>query len=192
MIWSLEKRQSPPHLNFEQWGQIQEDHRFFMVDERFRDKLDAFFGRVRRYNDSVRELQTKILPNIINKEAGRAFHTSVQTEEIELEVRYKDRTQIVSTSPEIIKCLFSQIHPKDYVIKSNPEIVILEFHLKWGQVPASPRDEDRFDEFWESCLKRMKEDKNYQSILKETDGLIGEAKDVRKKVVERIQEPWKI
>jgi len=163
-----------------------------MVDERFRDKLDAFFERMRRYNGSVHELQTKILPNIINKEAGRVFHTSVQTEEIKLEVRCKDRTQIVIISPEIIECLISQIHPKDYVIKRNPETVILEFHLKWGQVPASPRDEDKFDEFWGSCLKKMREDKNYQSILKETDGILEEAKDVKEKVVERIQEPWKI
>jgi len=189
VIWYLEQKHLSP-LHFEEWGRIQEDYRYFMVDEEFRDKLDAFFERVRRYNVSVHELRTKILPGIINEEAEGIFKTSVQ--EIKLDVRYKDGIDIVSTSPNIIECLISQTHPKDYVLRSNPEIVILEFHIMFGQVPTDRSVEDKFDEFWGSCLKRMKEDKTYQSILGETDRLLEEARYVKKKLVERIQEPWKI
>lgn len=163
-----------------------------MVDEIFRKKLDTFFERVRKYNDSVNELRTRILPDIINKEVKRVFLTGVLAEEINLEVRYKDGTHIVSTSPKIIDCLISEIHPKDFAVRSNPEAVVLEFHLKYGQVPADTKDVGKFDEFWMSCLSRMKEDKTYQSILKEADGLLEEAKDVRKRIVELIEEPWKI
>ena len=192
IIWFLENEPSEHELNFKHWGIIQEDHRYLMVDEVFRDKLDTFFERVRRYNDSVNELKTKILPSIINKEVERIFMKGTPADEIKLEVRYKDGTHIMSTSPKIIDCLISEIHPKDYAMRSNPEAVILEFLLLWGQVPASPMDVDKFDEFWESSLRRMKEDKTYNFVIEENGNLLEEARKMKKEIVKRIEEPWRI
>jgi len=109
-IWSLERKNFRPPT-FEKWGQIQEDHRYFMVDEKFRAKLDSFFERSRKYGFTTSKLRNEVLPKIAREEAERIFKT--KTEEIKLEVKYKEGTHIVSTSPEIIECLISQIHPKD-------------------------------------------------------------------------------
>ena len=191
VVWSLEQKRLDP-INFEEWGQLQQDHRYFMVDEKFRNKLDGFLEKVRKYSLDVHRLENEVLPRIIHEESKEIFKTDTEGVRIHVEIRYEEKARVISGTYDIIECLISQTNPRDSVLKRHPEAEILEFAMKFGQVPASSTAIGKFDDFWESCLRRMKADSNYQSLLQETNRLLEEAKSVKKEIVKRIEEPWKI
>lgn len=194
IIWSLEKRHYA-QVSFEEWGQIQEDHRYFMVDEKFRTRLDEFFERVRNYSRAVySSLRNTILPKIANEETERVFN--VKTDETaKLDVKYKEKHRNISTSPEIIECLISQTHPRDYALRNKSDISNVECFVNIRQRDGKifhSHDLAKFNEFWQACLKRMREDETYRFIIEENDKLLEEARNVKKEIVKRIEEPWKI
>lgn len=95
----------------------------------------------------------------------------------------------------IIDCLISQTHPRDRALRDTSEVSNVECFVnvrQRGGTPFHSHDLAKFNECWESCLKRMKEDKTYKFIIEENDKLLTEAKNVKKEIVKRIEEPWKI
>ena len=182
------------HLSFQKWREVQEDHRYFMVDERFRKRLDDFSQRVEEYNSAFIKLENTILPKITNEETERVFN--VETDKgARLEVKYVERRHNVSTSPNIIKCLIYQIHPKDDALRDKSEVSNVECPIQIPQRNGKvfhSRDLAKFNEFWESCLRRSKRDKTYKFVMEETDKLLEEARKVKKEIIKRIEEPWKI
>lgn len=193
IIQSLERGHGG-QLIFSEWGQIQEDHRYFMVDEKFRTRLDKFLERVRNHSDAGYKIENIILPKITNEETMRVF--DVETDEhARLQVKYMRGHRPHSGTPSIIRCLISQTHPKDDALSHTADFSSVECFVNIKQRNGERFDSDdltKFNEFWESCLKRMKEDETYKFIIEENDKLLTDARDVMKEIIKRIEEPWKI
>ena len=193
IIPSLEEK-GHRRLSFDEWRNIQDDHRYFMVEKKFRKKLDEFYERVENYDRAIYDLREKILPEIANEETERVF--KIKTDDnARLEVRYTEKHRNISTTPNIIECLISQTHPKDHALRDTSEISSVECFVNIRQMDKRTfhlHRLEKFNEFWESCLKRMKEDKTYKFIIEENDKLLEEARNVQKEIVKRIEEPWKI
>lgn len=181
-------------LDFEEWRQIQVDHRYFMVEGKFRTRLDNFLERVQRYSDAVSRLRSTILPKIANEETERVFNLEAFGH-ASLNVEYKHKRDNFSESPHIIPCLVSKTHPKDRVFRGKSEISNVKFDIRIKKLDGGFYHSDevaKFDEFWESCVRRMKEDKTYKFIIEENEKLLEDARKLQKEIVKRIEEPWKI
>lgn len=194
IILSLENKWNR-QLSFDAWRTMQEDHRYFMVDEKFRKRLDDFLKKVENYSMAIYELRANILPEIANEETERVFN--IETDGIaRLEVNYKKKhSNIVSATPDTIHCLISQTHPKESALKDAPEGSTAECFVniqKRDGTTFHSHDVNQFDEFWKSCLSRMKENKTYLFINEENIKLLTETRNVMKEITRRIQEPWKI
>jgi len=193
IIPSLEEKHYR-QLSFEEWRLIQDDYRYFMVDEKFRTKLDEVFERVQNYNMAIYKLENIILPKIVNEETKRVFNVDTD-EHARVEVKYVEGNLPHSGTPSTIRCLISQTHPKDDVLRGTTEIsnveCLVNVRRKDGTTFHDP-DMEKFNQFWESCLRRMKEDKTYNFIIEENEKLLKEARNLKKEIVKRIEEPWKI
>lgn len=182
------------NLGFGEWRSMQEDHRYFMVDEKFRTKLDNFLARVEVFDSATSEVRRNILREIISEEIKRVFNVEA-LKQVSLEVKYKDKHRSFSTSPDLIGCLLSGTHPKDRALKGMAEVSDVQFEFriprKDGEV-LNCQDLAKFDEFWLSCLGRMKEDETCMHVFEENKKLIVEAGILKGDLVKRIEEPWKI
>ena len=170
-------------LSFDPWWEMQEDHRYFMVDEKFRIKLDEFSERLQSYSRAVYELRNTILPRIVNKETKRVFNVEPDKILI-LEVKYKENHRNISTSPNIIECLIANTHPKDHALRNKSGISYVECFInipRRNQPVFHSHDVNKFNVFWESCLKRMTEDKTYKFIIEENDKLLKEARNAKRR-----------
>jgi hypothetical protein len=182
----------PEQLNFSVWREIQQDHRYFMVDEKFGRKLDDFFQEVESYSLDVWKLKNDVLPQIINEETQKFFRTKA-ADGITVRLAYKDGDHVVNAQPDFIRCLAAQIHPKDDIqVKGRPKREIVGLEMFFGQVPANLRDIQDFDKFWESCVKKMTENENYQDILRRKKTLLTETESIEKELERRIRQPWNI
>lgn len=181
-------------LDFQEWQMIQDEHRYFMVEEKFRARLDSFLERVQRYSDAVYRLRQTRLPKIADEETERIFNSEV-TEHASLGVEYREKHDNKSARPNIINCLISETHPKDYVLKDKSEISNVKFDIRIRKSDGKVYHYDesaKFDEFWESCLRRMKEDETYKYVIEQNEKLLEEARKLKKEIANRIEEPWKI
>lgn len=179
-------------LGFNVWNEIKDSHRYFMVDKKFRDKLDEFNEKIQKYSKAAWELRTEVLPEIIEQETMKIFNTKLRRDEIKLEILYEERGTPTSSMPDIIECFASSIHPKDKILKNNPNRKIKELRLFFGNVRANSGYIAKFDELWDSCLSKMKQTKTYLYLVEETPKLIKEAKHLQNELEKRIEEPWKI
>jgi len=142
------------HLDFGAWRTMQDDHRYFMVDNKFRIQLDDFSKKLENYSTAIIKLRQDILREIVNEEAERVFNIRTN-ETINLQVKYKKKRSLASTSLDIINCLISQTHPKDDVSKYTSDISSIECLVNVMQTDRTifnSHDMDKFNEFWESCL----------------------------------------
>lgn len=183
-------------LNFSTWGRVQEEYKYFMVDEKFRKKLDKFSERVEKYDRAVIQLENTILPRIANEETRKLFDVDTD-EHAKLEVEWVEahRRTPTSTSPDVIRCLKRQTHPKDDALNNKTEISDVECYvgiLQRNGKTFHSQDVSKFNEFWKLCLERMKEDEVYRFMMKEHGNLLEDARNVRKELVKRIEETWKI
>lgn len=182
------------HTDFSVWREMQDDHRYFMVDKGFRGKLDQFRERLEKYSRTVVKVREEILPKIANEETERVFNLEA-VRYASLEVHYKEKRSNVSAEPNIIDCLVSKTHPKDHVLRDKSGISNVEFDIRIQKLDGNFYHSDelaKFDEFWESCVRRTKENKNYKFIIEENEKLLEEARKLKQEIANRIEEPWKI
>jgi len=181
-------RPVPDYLYFGEWSSIKKENRHLMVDRDFRSKLNEFFEKLRYYKGRVDEFRAEIL-SLIQEEAERIFDVKTRETHPEFRVLYEEDTRPVHASIKIVDLLISQEHPREHILKNNPRRVIKEFQIQFGKEHISVA-EDKLEEFWNSCVERMKEP--YQNILREKEGMFENAIKLKDKLEERIQEPWKI
>jgi len=180
-------------IGFDSWREFQQDHRYFMVDEDFRARLDSFNEKLERYSRMSIKLASTIR-RIVIEEIKRVF--DIKTDQIpQVVVFYKKGYTTSSTMPDLIRCLISETHPKTIPERIEPESsdVELIFNVtsidnKVSHIPYSKE----FDEFWQACLGRMKEDETYKSVVEENTKILVESKEIISEIVKRIEKPWKI
>jgi len=181
-------------LSFGEWRDFQNDHRYLMVDERFRKRLDNFSKRVDEYNSAIYNLKTRSLPKIVSEEANRVFN--VETDKnLELRVKYVEGNDTLTSSLDIIECILSKMQtPTQYFLRNKPKVLITEYFVriqKIGEV-VDFRDPQKINEFWQSCLRSFFRDNTYIFVVQEQQALLPEARKIMEEIVNRIQEPWKI
>jgi hypothetical protein len=169
-----------------EWREMQDDERYFVVDEAVREKLDVLNRRLEEYSNAIYKLKEIIIPDILDEEGERIFGTSI--DKLGITIKYKERNKIISQSCNIVECLISKIHPMDYVLKGDVEKELVDFEIEFGQVPAGSQVRKKFDEFWQSCVTRMEKNDVYNFVIKENDKLLGEANRLKKEIAKRIQE----
>ena len=173
---------------------MQEDHRHLMVDEKFRIELDKFCEQVQKYSGAVSKLRNTILPEITKEEAKRVFNVETDRR-LNLNVKYIEKGHPMTHGSNIIDCLISQTHPKDQALRNKSEISSVECIVdirKRDGTSFHSNDMTKFNEFWQSCIRRMKEHKTYKFIIEENDKLLEEARKLKKEIATRIEEPWRI
>jgi len=207
IVWYLENYVLPKELNFEAWGVMQEDHRFYMVDEDFRCRLDKFFDMVRLYNLTSKVFRKETLPEIVRYQTGEIFGTEAQ---IELSVCYGRRgifglgieekpsdydedtlqEHVYIKHETLLEWLISQEHPEQYISRNygvflpdTSEVVLAKERRSYT--------ESLFQEFWDSCTKKMKENEIYRNLRKATQTILEEARNLKEELAKRIREPWK-
>lgn len=182
------------YLGFQSWGEFQNDHRYFMVDEKFRRRLDNFSQRAEEYGTAIIKLENTILPKIANEETRKTF--DVDTEKhAKLNVKYMDGHRPTSTTPDVIRCLKSLTHPKEEALSRKSEVTNVEYFVNIEQKSDDPyhsHDSSKFDKFWQSCKRRVSSNKTYRYIIEENDKLLEEARKLKKEIAKRIEEPWRI
>ena len=110
-------------------------------------------------------------------------------------VNYMKGQKRFSTSPDLVQCLISETRPVDHAIRNESEVSGLECALEIKPIDGQPlhsSDSTKIDGIWKSCLARMKEDRTYGFIIEENQELLEEARQVKKEIIKRIEEPWKI
>jgi len=184
----------PQSIAFHKWDEIKRTYQYLTIDDRFRDRLDAFsrkteiygerFHKVRQFanNTAVEETTIafpsyrEVYPQFIIKADGKESHYDISESLIRQEPPY----------------ISAQKHKKEdetheYFITLNP--------IKGGKGSVLIYEGDIkriFDEMWDRCHKRMEQNSDVQTLRKEYPEMIEEMQSIRKELIRRIQEPWKI
>lgn len=180
-------------ISFGTWKEFQQDHRYFMVEKGLRDKLDLFTGQLDDYSNAAVKLGSEIR-NIIFEETERVY--GVKTNQIpRTEVTFMQRYTRCSYTPDLVQCVLSETSPIDFVSKRETEISNLEMILTIasldGRQTHVPYSSD-FNEFWQSCLRKMRENGSYKAVTNENIKIGQEALKLQDELIERIEKPWKI
>lgn len=190
------------HTDFAKWRQMQDDHRYFMVDSDFRGKLDQFLKRLDNQSRIITKLRGDVLPKIVLDKAKSVLRRVVDGVPT-VSVKYSKGHRPILSSPEFISCLISRTHPAKHAIRNDPDASVIELSYTFGviekegraRVPttySSPSNETLLNTFWESCLNVMREDESYGLVVRENERLLEEAKRLKQEIVKRIEEPWRI
>lgn len=195
IIRSLEEKIYIYYVSFSKWSEFQQDHRYFMVDNAFRLRLDNFSERLEKYSRAVLKLND-VLRKIVFEEIERVFEW--KTDQIpQVQIRYMRGYTQSSTSSDLIRCLATETFPTEMQKKIDPDITNLELTVTITSIDSRvlkisyPQNKE-FDEFWQSCIRRMKENDTYRFLVEENNNILEDAKRLREEIIERIEKPWKI
>jgi len=193
IINSLEEKQYTYWISFDKWREFQQDHRYFMVDEVFRVRLDDFSDKLEEYSKAGMKLGSDI-QKIIFEEIDRVF--GIKTNQIpQAQVSYMRGYSRGSTFPDLVRCLVSETHPIDVSKKLDSEASDVEFTLRVTPIDNKTIDipySSDYDDFWQTCLRRMKENETYKFVTKENNRILEDARKLKGEIIERIEKPWKV
>lgn len=187
-------------FGFQSWQEFQEDHRYFMVDEKFRERLDELTKEIDKYSDSCYRLNNIIIPRILNKTALEIFGFE-PADKINLSVTYKKNYENTGTGINILdkfKKRFSiteiQKDGLEYVDKSEISNVGLKINYR-KSIGSGRFESDSVNQiklFWEQSLEKLEKNETYQYIVSKNEIILKEIKNIKKELVKRIEKPWKI
>lgn len=197
------KRSEYQNWSFGFWDNVQKDHRYFMVDKKFRVRLDAFLQRVEKYNDTISELDYVILPKIISESAKTVFHEEPYENNVpNFHIDYMKGKYPSGTSFNLLNSLKKKLslsdiinYELDSVHVDRAEISSVKLKINFRKdntsefVSLSSKD---IKKFWEICLQKIGDNPEHQFVVKENDKLLEEAEEIKKELIKRIEEPWKI
>jgi len=173
------------------WGEIQDSHKYLMIDEPFRTKMDNLNEALHNYSLAVSKIRGDIIPKIFSEEARRIFKldTNVRTQ-----ISVKAGNVNYGLGDTVVTCLLKGKHLKEEVFKSYPELKNIEsyeFQTEEGK-GFHTHEIEKFEDFWKSCVMLIKENPTVQAILKENERLLADARRLKEEITKRIKEPWKI
>ena len=179
---------------FIEWREMQDDHRYYMVDEKFRNRLDKFQDRLEKKSATSWEIRQDILPKIVleNVEEILGIRTNKVPHTI---VNYIRGQQSIQSSPDLIECLISETHPSDKAIQHQKGVSVASYSLEItpiGEPTIKYDDSAKLNQFWESTLRKLQQNSSHDFIKTENDNLIKEAENLKQEIANRIEKPWKI
>lgn len=183
------------------WDEVQKDHRYFMVEKELRSGLDSFAKRVNDYDDAISEFDFQILPKTVVGNAKTIFHVEgmvdVQNIILNIVIGQKDFRSI-----DICHSLKQRLNLSDVVdrILQNEHVnraeisnLGLKIEIKRQDgLPTILTDKEKIEEFYDVCLKIIKNNSKLQFVINENKNLLVEAKEIKNKLIKRLEKPWEI
>ncbi|MCW4025566.1 MAG: hypothetical protein NWF01_11120 [Candidatus Bathyarchaeota archaeon] len=182
------------------WAQIQNDHRYFMVDQKFREELDSFYASLSRYNTACWKLGSEA-KRILEKSAKIIFDKKpdktpqLTFSYVDSEGRENSTLLLIDSD---LKHLTTLKQMEQQCLRNYGQDIVekqfkVSFQIINGTRPFEVDDSDpRVSSYWELCLKLFKEDENFLIATKEKNYLVKQAPEIKKALEKRISEPWKI
>lgn len=182
--------------SFTSWRQMQDDHRYFMVDQDFRKKLDIFAKDFESLSVTINKVRTEVIPKVIS-DATEILTGDKPITTPTFEVSYKKRNNDFSTRIRVEECLMKLSHPIKYAISSDTakDVSNSKFIINYKTADDSGKafiTQKDLEEYWQAILTSFDADDTYRLMIKENERLLGEAKKLQKEIAQRIEEPWKI
>ena len=59
-------------------------------------------------------------------------------------------------------------------------------------LPTILTDKEKIEEFYDVCLKIIKNNSKLQFVINENKNLLVEAKEIKNKLIKRLEKPWEI
>jgi len=194
IIRLLEEKYDTHWISFDKWKEFQQDHRYFMVDKVFRARLDDFSDKLDEYSKVAVKMGSDIR-KIIFEETDRVF--GIKTNQVpQAEVTYMKGYTRSATFPDLVQCLVSETYPAFLPKKLDSEASDMEFILRVTSIDGHKTIQiaysSNYEDFWQTCLGRMKENETYRFLVEENSKILEDARRLREEIVKRIEEPWKI
>lgn len=197
IITTMEKK-NHIQTRFIKWQEAQSDHRYFMVDKKFREKLDAFKKRLDTHADAVSRLDNGIIKDILRDTAVEVFKAAPEHNP-SLVITYKEGTETASLNTD-----FSYYIKKDLTFaelidlslySKGKEIQIIQVKVHYqkpkqaGQFESDNRN--NIEKYWELCRQKLSSTSEYRLVTAEKPVLTEEARKLMDELCNRIEEPWK-
>jgi hypothetical protein len=199
--------------DFSVWGGVQKDHRYFMVDKDFREKLDKFSERVSQFNTKCSELDNSIIPRILRIAAKEKL--SMEPEDIPqlsfwyIKNKQKHTVGLLTVSHLKRMETFADISEAELQQLDKSEVSDMGFEIWFNAFDqsfaknnpnAAPRlgfvtfggHQEIIPQFWELCLEMLKENETFKFVIEENEKLLEGAKEIQKDLIKRIEAPWRI
>jgi hypothetical protein len=191
--------------SFGHWAACVKDYRYFIVEAKFREKLDTFQERVKKRSETINRLENIIIPKIQYETVKEIFPDKPDTREVYLEIGFyhnderlggtsvptsfhiKNQTSMESVNNNLIKGLFLK---KEEITKVHTKLIYWRAD-KPPDVFESTNEADNA-KFWNTCLNRVTLTSEYQFLVKEEPLLLDEARQIKKELIKRMGEPWKL
>ena len=173
------------------WRDIQESHKYLMVDESFRTEMDELQKALSEQSNLTWKIRSEIVPKIFSEEAKRVFEVAT---DFRSTLSVKTGNGTTSLGDNIISYLLTGKHPKEAVSTRHTEYKKVElygFQTEDGK-SFHTQDIEKFNRFWETCMERIKSNPNIKNASKENERLLDNSKKLKEDLVKRIQEPWNI
>ncbi len=176
---------------YEQWKQIKDTYIYYMLDDdSIRRQLEDLYNQIEQYNNLV-PIATRNINSIIEKRGSEIFSVAVD------KIRYIAKTPQYESgiSIETQYALLHGIHPLQHYANGQA----LQFEVDYKENGSMKRltfyskeDFDRFEGFWKLAMQDVSSDPDIQKrkILFQQISSLNTV--ITKKLVEKIQEQWKI
>jgi hypothetical protein len=192
----------------QKWAAIANDHRYFMVDEEFREQLDRFYKALDEYNISCYYLDRESRRALI-KCAKISFDREPDSTVNLLFTYYLNKVRHdipIETDSHLrrFEAIYemekNELFNVDQTLVKGKQFKLTFNYMNYQLPPYLPPTSTRFEEdnvdritaYWNLCLQSLKQDANYSYVKKEKPALLKEAIEIKKSIEKRISEPWKI
>lgn len=188
-------KSAPQGVSFHKWDAIKWSYQYLMIDDEFRNRLDRFSEKTENY--------TKRLQN------ARLFAHSVAVDETRVAFpSYKEVFPEFNIKPangqiqhiHISESLIEGEHPYKLTLKRKKQNEKHEYFVTLCPIKSGKRSMLKyegnvkriFDSMWDKCHQIMEQNSDIQTIRKEYTEIVGELQSIRKELIKRIKEPWKV
>lgn len=187
-------------ISFAGWSEFQKDHRQLQVrPDKFRAQLDEFLKKIEGYDRDVLRLIQEVFPDIVQKASEKVFE--LIPDEMNINVKCKQssgRFEQGNYTP--VFCLRERKYPRELLMESFPDSEIVSFSVDLGKSHSvighnavelnfpTNVNEEKFKEFWKSCLELGNENEIYKRVLQKQSELLKESKIIFKELEKRMED----
>jgi hypothetical protein len=183
----------PQQVFFIKWDEIKRTYQYLTIDEEFRNRLDRFAQKTWNYSTRFQKIR-QLAQDIAVEETQFAFPSFKN-----VYPQFVIKTEREEGHHHINESLIRQEHPYTSALKNKKEekheYFIALNPIQSGQTSVLKYEDEVkaiFDAMWDKCHQRMEQNSDVQAIRKEYPEIIKELQSIRKELIRRIQEPWKI
>lgn len=177
------------------WSEVKNTFQYLTIDEAFRNRLDESFQRIQNYNGKLQK-SIDLINRIVIEETRVAFPSYMESRpDFLIRREHGNESRI-----DINESLRMQKHPLDLAERGRLENENRQYFIDLMPVKGGPSkvleyeadDKKAFDILWNACSVRVEQDSLIKYLRKEYLEIVKELQSIKKELIRRIQEPWKI